>query len=154
MKAKKSGKSEKPKAKKQSQSQDKPGEASQSDPLLGPVAAVRIFSQRFDEALGFYRDSLRFPLLYEAEGVALFSTGNCDLVLESLELGDLEHRSLTGRFVGVSFRVPDAFDAYEKLQQRGVRFDEPPELQEWGGTTAHFFDPDGNILTLVSGPRG
>lgn len=147
MKAKKA---EKPKAKKQSK---KGSEVPDTAPLLGPVAAVRIFSQRFDEALVFYRDTLRFPLLFDVDGVALFSTGNCDLVLESLDLGDLEHRSLTGRFVGVSFRVPDAFEAYEALQQRGVRFDDAPELQDWGGATAHFFDPDGNILTLVSGPK-
>lgn len=146
----KTKKPEKTKAKKQSK---KVLEAPDTAALLGPVAAVRIFSQRFDEALVFYRDTLRFPLLFDVDGVAVFSTGNCNLVLESLDLGDLEHRSLTGRFVGVSFRVPDASEAYEALQQRGVRFDDVPELQDWGGTTAHFFDPDGNILTLVSGPK-
>lgn len=146
----KTNKPEKTKAKKQSKTVS---EVPDTAPLLGPVATVRIFSQRFDEALAFYRDTLRFPLLFDVDGVAVFSTGNCDLVLESLDLGDLEHRSLTGRFVGVSFRVPDAFEAYEALQQRSVRFDDAPELQDWGGTTAHFFDPDGNILTLVSGPK-
>ncbi len=150
MKAKQMEKSE---AKKKSKRKNGSPENPETTPLLGPVAAVRIFSQAFDEAVGFYRDTLRFPLLYEADGVALFATGNCDLVLERLEHGDLEHKSLTGRFVGVSFRVADALEAYETLQQRGVRFDDVPELQDWGGTMAHFFDPDGNILTLVSGPK-
>ncbi len=146
----KTKKPEKTKAKKRPK---KAAVAPDIGPLVGQVAAIRIFSQRFDEALAFYRDTLRFPLLFDVEGVAVFATGNCDLVLESLDLGDVEHRSLTGRFVGVSFRVPDALEAYETLQRHGVRFDDAPELQDWGGTTAHFFDPDGNILTLVSGPE-
>lgn len=149
----KTKKSEKPGAKKNSKTKDIRPEDPETAPLLGPVAAVRIFSQRFEESLGFYRDSLGFPMLFEADGVALFATGNCDLVLERLEHGDMEHRNLTGRFVGVSFRVADAMEAYEALQQRGVRFDDVPELQDWGGTMAHFFDPDGNVLTLVSGPK-
>ncbi|WP_282607752.1 VOC family protein [Pelagibius sp. Alg239-R121] len=142
---------------KKTKSKKDPGsrsEAALPEALLGPVAAVRVFSQRFDEALSFYRDTLNFALLHEGESVAVFGTGNCDLVLEHLDLGDLEVRSLTGRFVGVSFLVPDAFQAYERLQQLGVRFEDLPVRQDWGGTTAHFFDPDGNILTLVSYPKG
>ena len=35
------------------------------------------------------------------------------------------------------------------LTGKGVVFTEPPEKQQWGGTIAHFRDPDGNILTLL-----
>ena len=33
-------------------------------------------------------------------------------------------------------------------------FDGLPEAQEWGGALAFFYDPDGNVLTLVEYPKG
>ena len=56
---------------------------------------------------------------------------------------------MVGRFVGVSLRVDDIDGVYETLKMRGVQFKSPPEKQSWGGSHAHFQDPDGNILTLL-----
>jgi hypothetical protein len=54
--------------------------------------------------------------------------------------------------LGVCLTVGDIRASYAELTKRGVIFDEPPEVQPWGGTLAHFKDPDGNVLTLVGHP--
>ena len=38
---------------------------------------------------------------------------------------------------------------FEELMTRGVRFESPPTQQPWGGSLAHFSDPDENVLTLL-----
>ena len=38
-------------------------------------------------------------------------------------------------------------------RQMGDDFDGFPEAQEWGGALAFFYDPDGNVLTLVEYPK-
>jgi len=48
----------------------------------------------------------------------------------------------------VSLQVDDVPATYAELRARGVDFVGPPEKQSWGGTLAHFRDPDGNVLTL------
>lgn len=58
-------------------------------------------------------------------------------------------RRLVGRFTGVSFDTDDIERAYRRLFALGVPFQGPPEKQDWGGSLAHFRDPDGNLLTLV-----
>jgi len=49
----------------------------------------------------------------------------------------------------VSLRVDDLAATYVELRAKGVTFTAPPEKQPWGGSLAHFKDPDGNILTLL-----
>ncbi len=116
---------------------------------------VRVFSTRWEEALAFYRDTLQWPLSYVDEdlGWAQFSLGECDIGLERCDPEHPETAELVGRFVGCSIEVSDAQSAYDTLRGRGVEFVEPPEQQPWGGVLAHFRDPDGNVLTLLSGPK-
>ncbi|MDD9927285.1 MAG: VOC family protein [Rhodospirillaceae bacterium] len=49
----------------------------------------------------------------------------------------------------MSLRVEDLAKSYRDLVAQGVRFTAPPETQPWGGSLAHFEDPDGNVLTLL-----
>ena len=63
--------------------------------------------------------------------------------------GDADGEALVGRFVGVSLRVDDIDATYQSLLAKGVPFAAPPEKQGWGGSLAHFRDPDGNELTLL-----
>ena len=53
----------------------------------------------------------------------------------------------------MSLAVADVEATYARLRARGVAFEARPERMPWGGVLAHFRDPDGNVLTLVSGPR-
>ncbi|MDN5201467.1 VOC family protein [Fulvivirgaceae bacterium BMA10] len=66
--------------------------------------------------------------------------------IEKINTTDEEADQLVGRFVGISLQVEDIYDVYQKLLSKGVTFVKPPEKQPWGGTLAHFFDYDKNVL--------
>lgn len=82
-------------------------------------------------------------------GWAEYDLGGPCFGIERVQPGDTEGATLVGRFVGVSLRVDDIDRTWRSLTAKGVDFTEPPEKQDWGGTIAHFQDPDGNILTLL-----
>jgi uncharacterized glyoxalase superfamily protein PhnB len=101
--------------------------------------------------LAFYRDTVGFPLSFsdESMGWAEFDLGTARIGLERCDRNDPESTELVGRFVGVSIRVEDVNAVFDRLTSRGVEFTATPQKQPWGGTLAHFKDPDGNILTLL-----
>jgi catechol 2,3-dioxygenase-like lactoylglutathione lyase family enzyme len=114
--------------------------------------AVRIFVSDIRSALTFYHSKLGLPLTDGGvdAGYLCFNPGNINILIEACDPNDDEGRGLVGRFVGLSFRVPNVEQAYEELKDLGVDFNGMPEQQPWGGTLAHLCDPDRNILTLVS----
>jgi len=113
--------------------------------------AIRVFSFNWEEALTFYRDIVEFPLTYSDPeiGWAQFELGSAYLGLERCDPDDDEAKELVGRFVGTSIEVDDILGTYDRLLAKGVEFTSEPTKQPWGGTLAHFKDPDGNILTLL-----
>jgi len=113
--------------------------------------AVRIFVRDWKRALEFYSQKLGMPVGFANEdmGWAEITVGESRLGLERVAPGDPESSALTGRFLGVSLNVPDIAATYSELRARGVEFLAPPEKQPWGGTLAHFKDPEGNVLTLL-----
>src|SRR3954469_23350293 len=100
---------------------------------------IRIFVRDIQCARSFYRDPPGLPLVSDGadQGYLLFAPGGLRILIEACDLSDEEGRELIGRFVGLSFRVPDVQEAYRELQSRGVEFDGVPESQPWGGTLAH-----------------
>ena len=113
--------------------------------------AIRIFTTDWDRAVDFYRETVGLPLTFadQAFAWAEFDLGGARLGIEGLDPGAPQAEELVGRFVGASITVDDIALAYQQLAANGVEFTAPPEKQPWGGTLAHFKDPDGNILTLL-----
>lgn len=120
--------------------------------MPGPIGAVRVFTGRFEKSVAFYRDQLGLDRLSAHDGVAIFDTGQAKLVIEQVDADVPEEAELIGRFAGFSFTVQDIRESFAALSGSGVDFDGRPEIQPWGGAMAHFFDPDGNVLTLVQYP--
>ena len=114
------------------------------------LAAIRLFVTDIDRARAFYADILGWPLKVADSDYAVFTVSGADVVVEAADPGEPEEAALIGRFSGVSFAVDDIDHAYRLLSEAGVRFEAAPQAQPWGGTLAHFLDPDGNTLTLVS----
>jgi len=113
--------------------------------------AVRIFVRRWPEACAFYGDILGLPERFRSDemGWAEYDLGGPCLGVERVGPDDGDGAAMVGRFVGVSLRVDDMKAAYGSLREKGVAFEAPPEKQPWGGTLAHFRDPDANVLTLL-----
>ena len=114
--------------------------------------SVRIFTRDWERALAFYSKTLGMRIQYANAEAAWgeLDTGAACLAVEGLAPDDPEADGLIGRFIGVSLRVDDIETTFETLVARGVVFREPPTKQPWGGSLAHFEDPDGNVLTLVA----
>ena len=116
---------------------------------LGPIGQIHLSVNDIAEALPFYRDVLRLPLLYEVEAqkMAFFDCGGTRLYVGEAEPGaDASHPLLY-------FRVDDIDEAHRHLQARGAAFEGPPHLvheddasQLW---LAFFRDPDGTLLALM-----
>ena len=121
--------------------------------MLAGIAAVRVFVTDLGRSVSFYQSVLGLQLVFVDDTAAMFDTGQTKLIVEPVKENDTEALSYVGRFCGFSFEVPDMTAAYTALLGCQVRFDGPPEPQAWGGTLAHFFDPDGNVLTLVAMQR-
>ena len=119
---------------------------------LGPISAIRVFVPNLAAVRSFYREQLGLAESFADDNVLVFQTGTADLIVETADPNDAEEGPLIGRFVGVSFAVPDIHAAHAALTAKGVSFDSEPEKQPWGATLAHVLDPAGNVLTLVELP--
>jgi methylmalonyl-CoA/ethylmalonyl-CoA epimerase len=116
---------------------------------LGPIGQIHLSVNDIAEALPFYRDVLRLPLLFEvqAQKTVSFDCGGTPLYVEEAEPGaDASHPLLY-------FRVDDIDEAHRHLQGRGAAFEGPPHLVDEDDTAqlwlAFFRDPDGTLLALM-----
>ena len=113
--------------------------------------AIRIFVRHWTNACRFYGETLGLKERYRNDeiGWAEYDLNGPCIGLELVQPGDSEGEALIGRFVGASLKVEDIGAKYRSLRDLGVSFSAPPEKQAWGGSLAHFYDPDGNVLTLL-----
>ena len=111
--------------------------------------AQRVFSKQWQASTAFYEETIGLPVKFKdaSMGWAEFDLGGASIAIEREDENSEE--SLAGRFVGISIQVEDITAIYQELTGKGVEFVAPPERQPWGGTLAHFKDPDGNVLTLL-----
>lgn len=121
--------------------------------MPAPIGAVRVFVRDVAKARPFYEDQFGLTVVGSDDSVAIFETGQAKLMVEEIDPSEPEADELVGRLTGICFTVEDIRGAYAELAERGVSFDDRPEIQPWGGALAHFFDPDGNVLTLVQFPE-
>jgi catechol 2,3-dioxygenase-like lactoylglutathione lyase family enzyme len=111
------------------------------------IAVVRVWVRELEAARAFYEQTLGFQPRWEMGSAVGYDLGKTLLVEE--DDGSEPEQRLVGRFVGVSLHVDDIGATYRDLCAKGVIFEAPPETMSWGGTLAHFRDPDGNVLTLL-----
>lgn len=122
-------------------------------PLLKRFAAARVFVANIDKAVRFYRDTLGLSLVGQTQGSAVFSVQGLDFIIEHADAADPEGAAMIGRFTALSFEVEDCQAVCGVLTGKSVHLLGPAQKQAWGGTLAHFLDPDGNVLTLVEYPK-
>lgn len=116
---------------------------------------VRIFVSDVNRSKPFYKDVLGLNLETDGseDGFIVFRSGSIKMVVENSESSDeTTGELLVGRFTGLSLKVPNIYESYERLVSSGVEFLDPPEQQPWGGWLASFKDVDNNILTIVQSP--
>src|ERR1700675_2190742 len=114
---------------------------------LGQVA---INAKDVDRAVAFFRDELGLKLLFKAPpGLVFFDCGGVRLMLSRAEKPEFDHPSSV-----LYFAVPDILEAFRKMKDDGVYFEDEPHLiakmpshDLW---MAFFRDSEGNLLALMS----
>lgn len=110
----------------------------------------------YEQALAFYRDVLRLPVLAAfddgAGQVTILDAGRA-----TLELSDVPHaehidavevgRRVAGH-IRVAFEVPDAAAATDRLLAGGATLVAPPTLTPWRSRNSRLDAPGGLQLTL------
>ena len=122
---------------------------------------VRLLVSDYERAFAFYRDAVGLPVRFsdEASGYGEFETGTVTLSLYSrwnmaaatgLETSSSPAAPLDRPLL--VFRVADVDAAAAALQAKGVSLAVPPaNRREWTIRTAHFRDPEGNVIE-INGP--
>jgi catechol 2,3-dioxygenase-like lactoylglutathione lyase family enzyme len=122
------------------------------------LAYIRLLVRDFDACVAFYRDVIGFPVAMHIEHAkfAEFDTGETALeIYDRGQMAEIVGRAATPVADGaidralLTLQVTSLDEAYASLTEKGVQFDVPPtDRPDWGARTAHFRDPDGNLLEL------
>jgi methylmalonyl-CoA/ethylmalonyl-CoA epimerase len=116
---------------------------------LTQIGQIAVPVSDLQRAIAFYRDVLGIQFLFDASpGLAFFDCNGVRLLLDVPAKTNKENRSSI-----IYYKVPDIQAAYEQLSERGVVFDEKPDLvakmPDHDLWMAFFRDPDGNVLALM-----
>jgi len=113
------------------------------------VSYIRVGVSGAQQAREFYEDNLGMQLMVDRseDGYLLFSLGSITLIIETFSPEDMEIPK--GRYLGISLKVVNITKVYQSLLDQGVKFTHAPEKQFWGGYLTEFYDPDGNVWTLL-----
>jgi catechol 2,3-dioxygenase-like lactoylglutathione lyase family enzyme len=122
------------------------------DGLIKGLVWVGTRTQRYQEMVAFYRDTLGLPLELEEGEFALFRLPDGSKA-EVFGSSDTEHTHFsTGPVAG--FLVDDVESAREVLEAQGIEFIGPVHVWELTGEAwSHFRAPDGNVYEITHGPK-
>lgn len=124
-----------------------------SDFGLAQIGQIAVPVSDIDRAIAFYRDVLGMRFLFRAPpGLGFFDCNGVRLLLDAPAKKQEKDTSSI-----IYFKVDDLQAAYTTLSERGVVFEQKPELvarmpdhELW---MAFFRDPDANLLALMSEVR-
>jgi methylmalonyl-CoA/ethylmalonyl-CoA epimerase len=116
------------------------------------VGQVSVNVKDVQRAIGFYRDVLGLPLLFEIPNAAFFQAGSVRLYLAIAEQPEFDHPASV-----LYYKVPDIHAAFEGIRAAGAQVEREPHLlarmpdhELW---MAFFRDTEGNLAALMSEVR-
>ena len=121
---------------------------------------LRLLASNYKDSFLFYRDLLKFDVDWgdEASGYAEFNTGYLKLGLLKQELmAEVVPRIEQPSYVAnrdkivLIFAVDNVDEVYEQVKaQNAIVVTQPQDRPSWGIRTAHFCDPDGNLIEIYN----
>jgi len=129
------------------------------------LANVRLLVADFSASYAFWRDVMQLPVAYgpdtpnAPDGYAYLTLGDAtDAGIElfnragfAQSIGQTPASGAGNAQIALVLKVDDVAATYADLVARGATsVAEPKDRPEWGATTAHISDPDGNIIELYA----
>ncbi|OUL20852.1 extradiol dioxygenase [Nostoc sp. RF31YmG] len=119
---------------------------------------LRLLVSNYKDAFLFYRDLLGLDVDWgdEETGYAEFSTGSIQLaVLKKEFMSQIIPNQLSSFYsqdkTSLIFAVDNVDEVYQRLKDHNANVVAPPtDRPEWGIRTAHFRDPDGNLIEIYT----
>ncbi|MEH1789818.1 VOC family protein [Nostoc sp.] len=121
---------------------------------------LRLLVSNYKDSFLFYRDLLKFDVDWgdEDSGYAEFNTGYLKLGLFKKELmAEVVPRIEQPSYVAnrdktvLIFAVDNVDEVYEQVKaQNAIVVTQPQDRSDWGIRTAHFRDPDGNLIEIYN----
>jgi lactoylglutathione lyase len=129
--------------------------------MIIQLTHIRLIVSNFKECFLFYRDVLGFSIdwgdenswyaeLHTGEGIklALFKK---DLMAEAVPSAYIPSANDCHNKVALVFAVDSVDELYQYLKEKNVTIvTQPQDRPSWGLRTAHFRDPDGNLIEMFS----
>ncbi len=117
--------------------------------MVTAISAIVQSTTRRADVVRFYREALALGEPDHTQGRDFFMVGDLHLAIDA---GDPRLRGPTPR-LGLFFVVDDLEGQVTHMKEAGVSFDLEPTQDSGGTRVAVCRDPDGNFVTLMSGPR-
>ncbi|HYX13111.1 MAG TPA: VOC family protein [Nostoc sp.] len=121
---------------------------------------LRLLVSNYKDSFLFYRDLLKFDVDWgdEDSGYAEFNAGYLKLGLFKKELmAEVVPRIEQPSYVvnrdkiALIFAVDNVDEVYEQVKdQNAIVVTPPQDRPDWGIRTAHFRDPDGNLIEIYN----
>ncbi|MBW4644349.1 MAG: VOC family protein [Goleter apudmare HA4340-LM2] len=121
---------------------------------------LRLLVSNYKDTFLFYRDVLQLDVDWgdQNSGYAEFSTGYIKLALFPKDLMDqvITRSDQPSAFSGQNqasliFAVDNVDEVYQRLKDyHALLVTQPVDRPEWGIRTAHFRDPDGNLIEIYT----
>ncbi|WP_414565202.1 MULTISPECIES: VOC family protein [unclassified Anabaena] len=129
--------------------------------MIIQLTHIRLLVSNFKDCFLFYRDVLGFNIdwgdenswyaeLHTGDGIklALFKK---DLMAEAVPSAYLTSANDCHNKVALVFAVDSVDELYQYLKEKNVTVvTQPQDRPTWGLRTAHFRDPDGNLIEIFS----
>jgi lactoylglutathione lyase len=121
---------------------------------------LRLLVSNYKDSFLFYRDLLKFDVDWgdEDSGYAEFNTGYLKLGLFQKELmskvvPSVEQPSYVANRdkIVLIFAVDNVDEVYQQVKaHNAIAVTKPTDRPDWGIRTAHFRDPDGNLIEVYN----
>ena len=117
---------------------------------LSTIGQISVPVADLQRAIGFYRDRLGLPFLFEVPGMAFFECGGVRLLLSTPEHPTTAKPESSVLY----FKVSDLQDAHARLRAKGVVFRDDPHLiarmSDHDLWMAFFHDSEQNLHALMA----